>query len=82
MKTAITAKLTLLEFPKTQDEIVKKRIDSLLDAMCATDNDFVPEVVYMLISYIEENYEGEYVWQSEMKLVEALLWWREAMSKE
>lgn len=78
----MTAKLTLLEFPKTPDELVQNRIDSLLDAMCTTDNDFVPEVVYMLISYIEENYEGEYIWQAEMKLVEALLWWREAMSKE
>ena len=78
----MTAKLTVLEFPKTPDELTQNRIDSLLEAMCTTDNDFVPEVVYMLISYIEENYEGEYVWQAEMKLVEALLWWREAMSKE
>ena len=78
----MTAKLTLLEFPKTPDELVQNRIDSLLDAMCATDNDFVPEVVYMLISYIEENYEGEYIYQAEMKLVEALLWWREANARD
>jgi hypothetical protein len=78
----MTAKLTLLEFPKTPDELVQNRIDGLLDAMCATDNDFVPEVVYMLISYIEENYEGEYIWQAEMKLVEALLWWREANARD
>ena len=78
----MTAKLTLLEFPKTPEELMHNRIAGLLDAMCATDEDFVPEIVYMLISYIEENYEGEYVWQAEMKLIEALLWWREAMSKE
>ena len=70
--------LTLLEFPKTQDELVQARIDGLLDAMCLTDSDFVPVVVNMLIAYIEENYEGDYIFQTELKLVEAVMWWREA----
>ena len=74
--------LTLLEFPKTQDELVQNRINGLLDAMCTTDTDFVPDILTMLVSYIEENYEGEYIWQAELKLVEAAMWWREAVSKE
>ena len=50
--------------------------------MCTTDTDFVPDVLTMLVAYIEENYEGEYIFQAELKLVEAAMWWREATSKE
>lgn len=74
--------LTLLEFPKTQEELIQNRIEGLLEAMCKSDLDFVPEVMTMLVSYIEANYEGEYIWQAELKLVEAAMWWREATNKE
>ena len=73
--------LTLLKFPKTQEELVQNRIDGLLDALCSTDQDFVPDVLAMLIAYIEENYEGEYIWEAELKLVEAAMWWKEAVTK-
>ena len=53
--------LTLLEFPKTQDELVQNRINGLLDAMCTTDTDFVPDVLTMLVSYIEENFNNFWV---------------------
>jgi len=75
-------KLTLLEFPKTTEELIQARIDGLLDVMCQTDQDFIPDIISMVISYIEENYEGEYIWQVELKLIEALLWWKEATDKE
>ena len=74
-------KLTLLKFPKTPEELVQNRIDGLLDALCTTDQDFVPDVLSMLCAYIEENYEGEYVWQVELKLVEAAMWGKEAVTR-
>ena len=74
--------LTLLKFPSTKDELIKARIYGLLCEMCDTDTDYVPEIIDMLVCYIEENFEGEYVWQVEIKLQEAKQWWKESMGEE
>jgi len=71
-------KLTLLKFHNTPDEMIQNRIDGLLDALCTSDKDYLIDLIRMIVAYIEENYEGEYSELTQVKLIEAAMWWREA----
>ena len=71
-------KLTLLQFHNSPDDIVLNRIEGLLDALCMSDKDHLIDLIRMVVAYIEENYEGEYSELTQVKLIEAALWWREA----
>ena len=81
----MTAKLTLLKYPHTTDNMIDNRIDGLFDLMSKTEKDFIPELISALVWYITESYEFEgedYLFQVEIRLIEALYWYKKAMEIE
>tara|TARA_B100000809_G_C14675086_1_gene364738 strand:+ start:127 stop:369 length:243 start_codon:yes stop_codon:yes gene_type:complete len=78
------ANLTLLEYPHSTEEILDNRIEGLFDYMSKTDKDCIPDVLTALIWYIVNSYEYEgedYLYQVEVRLTEALCWWKKAMDE-
>lgn len=70
-------KLQLIEFPHSEDELIKARINGLHLMLCKTSEEYVNDVIEMLIMYISDNFEGEYVETTIDKLIESHYWWME-----
>ena len=78
------ANLTLLKFPHTTDDLINNRIDGLFELLSQTDQDHMPLILEALIWYIinSYDYEGEdYLYQVEIRLTEALWWWKKAIGE-
>ena len=71
---------TLLEFPHTQHEIMKARIEGLHLLLCKGNEAYISDVIQMLIAFLQDNYEGLYVEATVMRLIEAHYWWLECNS--
>ena len=70
--------LTLLKFPHTTDEIISERIHSLNKLICESGDDaHVTAILEMLISYITNNYTGQFVDTTVARLLERAYWWTE-----
>ncbi len=76
-------KFTLLKFPHSTDEIITERILGLEKLIGeANDERHVNAVIEMLISHVSQNYEGVYIDNMIIKLVESHHWWLECYNPD
>lgn len=75
-KTTMNNKFKLLALPQ-DDDLIENRIWGIYDLMIQSNNDYVPQILQMLLEYIGDSYEGECIEQCLFRIQEGKYWWAE-----
>ena len=58
----------------SKEELIRNKVDGLIDAMIDTDDEYTIYVLEQLASYLELNYDGDYINNALFKILEAKYW--------
>ena len=59
---------------QSKEELIRNKVDGLIDALIDTDDEYTIYVLEQLAAYLELNYDGAYIDNALSKILEAKFW--------